>query len=97
MVPHPADTWETIEETKALIYELQDMGVRMAVSLTTPFPGTYLANHLSDLGLTRICDDTDQYNFATPVIETKEFDVWDIRDIYMDMVLLCLNGAGGSS
>lgn len=96
MVPHPSDTWETIEETKTLIRELQAMGARTAVSLTTPFPGTYLATHLSDLGLTRICNDTDQYNFATPVIETKAFDVWDIREIYMDLVLLCLDGVGGS-
>ncbi|MCX9073377.1 MAG: radical SAM protein [Candidatus Methanoperedens sp.] len=96
MVPHPEDTWETVEETKALIRELKSMGARTAVSLTTPFPGTYLASHLSDLGMTLISDDTDQYNFATPVIETSNFDVWDIREIYMDMVLLCLEGSEGS-
>ena len=96
MVPHPADTWETIEETKTFIQELRAMNVGTAVSLTTPFPGTYLATHLSDLELTIICDDTDQYNFATPVIETEAFDVWDIREIYFDMVLLCLDIAGGS-
>ena len=90
MTPHPKDTWETIQETNELISELIDMGCRTAVSLTTPFPGTYLATHLSDLGLTLINDDTDQYDFATPVIETELFDVWDIREIYMDMVLLCL-------
>lgn len=91
MIPHPADNWDTIEETKSLICELQSMGVRIAVALTTPFPGTYLANHLSDLGMKLICDDTDEYNFSTPVIETETFDAWDIREIYMDMVLLCLN------
>jgi anaerobic magnesium-protoporphyrin IX monomethyl ester cyclase len=94
MFPHPEDTWETVEETKALICELQAIGARTAVSLTTPFPGTYLANHLWDLGLTVICDDTDQYDFATPVIETRTFDVWDIREIYLDLVLLCLEGNG---
>jgi anaerobic magnesium-protoporphyrin IX monomethyl ester cyclase len=91
MVPHPDDTWETVEETKAFIQELQALGVRTAISLTTPFPGTYLATHLEDLGLTLICDDTDKYNFSNPVIETKAFNVWEIREMYMDMVLLCLN------
>lgn len=91
MIPHPNDNWETIKETKALMKELQSTGVRMAVALTTPFPGTYLANHLADFGMKIVCDDTDKYNFSTPILETKTFDTWDIREIYFDMVMLCLH------
>jgi len=97
MFPHPTDTVETVRETKNFMLELQSMGVKNAVSLTTPFPGTYLSTHLADLGLTLICDDTDQYDFATPVIETKFFNVWDIRNIYFEMMLICLEGNIGLS
>lgn len=91
MFPHPEDTWETVKETMSLIKKLKAIGAGTAISLTTPFPGTYLSAHLSDLGLRLICDDTDQYNFSIPVIETKNFDVWDIREIYTDLVMLCLS------
>ncbi|NOQ22660.1 MAG: radical SAM protein [Candidatus Aegiribacteria sp.] len=92
MLPHPRDTWETLEETKDFVSELHGKGVRTAVSVTTPFPGTYLSRHLNSLGLRLINEDTDQYDFSTPVIETTNFDQWDIREIYMDMVLLSLGG-----
>lgn len=98
MFPHLADTRETVAETMELMRDLREMGARMAVSLTTPFPGTCLSAHwLSRDGFELIGHDTDCYNFATPVITTPSFDEWEIREIYMDMVLLCLGETGGAS
>lgn len=86
MVPHPEDTWETIGETERFMEELRKLGVQIFVSLTTPFPGTTLYENASELGLHFITDDTDDYNLASPVIETKNFKVKDIEEIFSRFV-----------
>lgn len=82
MVPHPEDTWETIKETEQFMEELKKSGVQIFVSLTTPFPGTTLYENAAKLGLRFITDDTDDFNLATPVIETRNFTVKDIEEIF---------------
>jgi hypothetical protein len=66
--------------------ELRKLGVQIFVSLTTPFPGTTLYENASELGLHFITDDTDDYNLASPVIETKNFKVKDIEEIFSRFV-----------
>ncbi|MEM2123515.1 MAG: radical SAM protein [Candidatus Bathyarchaeia archaeon] len=86
MVPHPEDTWETIGETERFMEELKRLGVQIFVSLTTPFPGTILYENASELGLRFLTDDTDDYNLASPVVETRNFKVEDIEEIFSRFV-----------
>lgn len=82
MVPHPEDTWETVKETEQFMEELKKLGVQIFVSLTTPFPGTTLYENAAKLGIRFITNDTDDFNLATPVIETKNFTAKDIEEIF---------------
>lgn len=86
MVPHPEDTWETIGETERFMEELRRLGVQLFVSLTTPFPGTVLYENASELGLRFITDDTDNFNLASTVIETRNFTAEDIEEIFSRFV-----------
>ena len=82
MIPHPDDTWETIKQTESLMEELRDLGVQIFVSLTTPFPGTYLFDNAEALGVEYVTRDTDEFNLATPVIRTKHLSVVDIQQTF---------------
>ncbi|MGC8961729.1 MAG: B12-binding domain-containing radical SAM protein, partial [Candidatus Bathyarchaeia archaeon] len=86
MVPHPEDTWETVEETERFMEELRRLGVQLFVSLTTPFPGTALYEKASEFGLRFLTDDTDNFNLASTVIETKNFTAEDIEKIFSRFV-----------
>jgi radical SAM superfamily enzyme YgiQ (UPF0313 family) len=82
MVPHPEDTWQTIKETEALMEELKDQGAHIFVSFTTPFPGTYLYDHVEGLGVEYTTRDTDKFNLATPVIKTRHLSAEDVEKAF---------------
>ncbi|WP_455364503.1 B12-binding domain-containing radical SAM protein [[Eubacterium] cellulosolvens] len=82
MTPHPEDDWETVMETEKLMNELRGLGAQLYVSLTTPFPGTFLYDKATELGIKLLTEDTDDYNLATPVIQTKNFSVEDVDKIF---------------
>lgn len=90
MVPHPEDTLETIEETRKFMEELKSLGALVVVSLTTPFPGTYLYDHAEELGLKFILEDTDRYDMATPVFVTKNLTLEQIEEAFDDLISLCM-------
>ena len=82
MTPHPEDDWETVMETEKFMNELKGLGAQLYVSLTTPFPGTVLYDKATELGIKLLTEDTDDFNLATPVIQTKNFSVEDIDKIF---------------
>ncbi|MCD6504415.1 radical SAM protein [Candidatus Bathyarchaeota archaeon] len=90
MVPHPEDTLETIEETRKFMEELKSLGALVVISLTTPFPGTYLYDHAKELGLKFILEDTDRYDMATPVFTTKNLTLEQIEKAFDDLISLCM-------
>jgi anaerobic magnesium-protoporphyrin IX monomethyl ester cyclase len=89
MVPHPEDTLETIAETKRVMLELKSQGVFVLVSSTTPFPGTYLWDHAAELGVRMVSDDLEDYNLATPIIETRHLRIDQVSSAYEDLVSIC--------
>lgn len=91
MVPHPEDTWKTVKETKKSMLELKDMGAFIYVSVTTPFPGTYLYLHAKELGVTIVTEDTDKYDLTgeNPVIRTRNLSVEAVKAAYDDLVSIC--------
>jgi len=82
MIPHPEDTLKTIQETESLMEEFRDLGANIFVSLTTPFPGTFLYDNAEKLGLEYVTQDTDEFNLATPVIRTKYLSVEEIEKAF---------------
>jgi radical SAM superfamily enzyme YgiQ (UPF0313 family) len=90
MIPHPDDTWDTIKQTKVLMEELRDLDAQIFVSLTTPFPGTYLYDNATKLGLEYVTQDTNEFNLATPVIRTKHLSVEDIEKAFDELSQISL-------
>jgi radical SAM superfamily enzyme YgiQ (UPF0313 family) len=90
MVPHPEDTMETIRETKNFMEKLKAMGALVVVSLTTPFPGTYLHDHAEEMGLRIISEDYDMYDMVTPVFATKNLTIEQIEKAFDDLVSVCI-------
>lgn len=78
MIPHPEDTEETIRETKRLMRNLLHQGCHISISVTTPFPGTYLYNHAEELGVIMMSDDWEDFDCGTPVMATRNFSQGDI-------------------
>lgn len=79
MIPHPSDTEETIKETIQFMKELMNMGASITISITTPFPGTYMYAHASELGLRLLTRDWKKYNAKSVVFETKYLKKQDIE------------------
>jgi anaerobic magnesium-protoporphyrin IX monomethyl ester cyclase len=89
MVPHPEDTLETIAETKRVMLELKSQGVFVYVSATTPFPGTYLWDNAAELGVRIVSDDLEDYDLATPIMETRHLRIDQVSSIYEDLASIC--------
>jgi anaerobic magnesium-protoporphyrin IX monomethyl ester cyclase len=89
MVPHPEDTLETIAETKRLMLELKSQGVFVFVSPTTPFPGTYLWDHATELGVRVVSNDLEDYDLATPIMATRHLRIDQVSSVYEDLVSIC--------
>jgi radical SAM superfamily enzyme YgiQ (UPF0313 family) len=89
MIPHPEDTLETIAETKRLMLELKSQGVVVFVSPTTPFPGTYLWDHSTELGVRMVSDNLEDYDLATPIMETRHLSIDQVSSAYEDLVSIC--------
>jgi len=86
MVPHPEDTLETIAETKRLMLELKAQGTAVLVSATTPFPGTSLWDHATELDVKVVSDNLEDFNLATPVMETRRLKIDQISAAHEDLV-----------
>jgi radical SAM superfamily enzyme YgiQ (UPF0313 family) len=86
MVPHSEDTLETIAETKRVMLELKSQGVVVFVSPTTPFPGTYLWDHATELGVRMVSDDLEDFDLATPILETRHLRIDQVSSVYEDLV-----------
>jgi anaerobic magnesium-protoporphyrin IX monomethyl ester cyclase len=89
MVPHPEDTLETIAETKRVMLELKSQGVFIFVSPTTPFPGTYLWDHATELGVRMVSDNLEDHDLATPIMETRHLSINQVSSAYEDLVSIC--------
>lgn len=62
MFPHPADTVETVRAQKAFMKELSDLGARISMSYTTPYPGTLYYERAEELGIESLAHSWDDFN-----------------------------------
>ncbi|MCL6451127.1 MAG: B12-binding domain-containing radical SAM protein [Acetobacteraceae bacterium] len=85
IVGHHTDTKESLQKTLALAKRFrQEYGATVAVSANTPYPGTWLYNHLDEAGITLHSTDWDDFLFSDPVISTRNLDTNDIRTALFD-------------
>ncbi len=92
IIGHPYDTKKTISETVGFADMLQTKyKARCLASALTPFPGTYLYNHMDELGIKLIDDNWDNFTFNNPVIETKHLSNDEIRAYHFDALIKLSN------
>ncbi|MGE5509051.1 MAG: B12-binding domain-containing radical SAM protein [Chitinophagales bacterium] len=78
MVAFPEDTRETIRETAAFMKRLSDLGGRILLSYTTPYPGTHSYQHAQELGLKILADGWEEFDAKYNVLETKHLSAAEI-------------------
>lgn len=89
MIPHPEDTEETIRETEQLITELRQMGASVSMSITASFPGTYLYDHVRELGIKILTDDWGDYDAKRNIISTRNLTSEQIEKLIDEIARRC--------
>lgn len=84
IIGQPFDTKETIKNTIDFALELQNLGARVVFSVSTPYPGTYMYTNPDKLGLTIKDKDFDNYNTQTPVYDSLNLTMEEIRNAFFD-------------
>ena len=81
MIPFPDDTEETLAQTAAFMKDIRDVGGKLLISYTTPFPGTMFYERAEELGLKILTRDWNLYDCKHMVMETKNFSAKQIEDL----------------
>lgn len=97
IIGHPMDTKETILETFQFASELvrerpdKSVEVRPLFALLTPLPGTYLYEHVDELGIKILTKNWDRYTFADVVMETENLSGHELRTLHFEASRLTLD------
>lgn len=78
-VGSPFDTPETLEATHRLAAELRAKGAITFFSIMTPFPGTPLAEHANELGVSIHARSWRDYRTSNPITDTSHLSHNDLR------------------
>jgi radical SAM superfamily enzyme YgiQ (UPF0313 family) len=81
MVPFPDDTPETLAETFAFMRTLMNLGGKLLISYTTPYPGTMFAERAEDLGLRILTTDWNLYDAKHVVMDTNHLSAAVIEQL----------------
>jgi radical SAM superfamily enzyme YgiQ (UPF0313 family) len=85
IIGHPQDTRETVEATIRLAERLQtEYGALAGISLLVPYPGTYLADHLEEFGLTLHSRFYNDYHSVSSILSSDALSLMDRREMYFD-------------
>jgi radical SAM superfamily enzyme YgiQ (UPF0313 family) len=79
MIPFPQDTQETLQESLEFMAEVHELGARIFLSYTCPFPGTDFHERAEELGLTILTDDWGEFDAKHVVIETRSLSAPQIE------------------
>ncbi|MFC1846950.1 B12-binding domain-containing radical SAM protein [Chloroflexota bacterium] len=85
MFPHPEDTEQTIREQKQFMKELTEMGANTYLSLTVPYPGTYLYEKADRLGIKILTKNLDKYDGENLIITTKNLSKERLQFLYEEL------------
>ncbi len=86
MVPFPEDTEATVWETAEFMKELQELGSKVLLSYTCPYPGTHFYEHAEELGLKILSSNWDEFDAKHVVMETKHLSAPEIESLVRDIV-----------
>jgi radical SAM superfamily enzyme YgiQ (UPF0313 family) len=81
IIGHPFDTRETIEKTVIFATVIRQIGTA-ALGISTPYPGTQLYREAEKLGLRIMVKNWRKYDTLTPIYETANFHLNDLRRAY---------------
>jgi radical SAM superfamily enzyme YgiQ (UPF0313 family) len=86
MIGNPEDTEDTVKESIFFAESLQSKfpNCICLFGITTPYPGTELFKNASKLGIRIISDNYNDYNGATPVIETKYLSALQLKNLLFE-------------
>lgn len=88
IIGHHVDTPASIRMTIDFLARLQDTyGVTVALGINTPFPGTFLYEHASELGVRILAHDWSEYVFGRAIIETMHLSRAEIQRWYQQALL----------
>lgn len=87
IIGQPYDNENTIKDTIDIGRELSKLGARIFFSISTPYPGTYMYNHSSELGIKILNMDTDVYTTQTAVYDSKYLTAREIQNYFFDACL----------
>lgn len=82
IIGNPYDTEKSIDDTITLAKKILSYGAHMNFTICTPFPGTYMWDHMEELGIKIIENNLDKYTTFYPVLETSNFSANDLRNQY---------------
>ena len=84
MLGHYCDTIATMQETLCFIERsvTANHNVKIGVSYNTPLPGTWQFTNADKIGLYIQTHDYSKYDLITPIVETDNFTVSDLCDIF---------------
>lgn len=80
MAPFPQDTRETLAESFGLMRELYEMGARIYLSYTCPFPGTEFYDRADELGIKMLSTDWRDFDTKHVLFETPNLTAGEITE-----------------
>lgn len=86
----PGETINSLEESIILIRKLRRIGVKIEVTLATPFPGTYLCDHAQELGVTIKHKNWKNYFFNEVTLLPEKIDEKLLRSYFVEATKLCI-------
>jgi radical SAM superfamily enzyme YgiQ (UPF0313 family) len=84
MIGFPEETRETVRETVELGKKIKKRGAWVALSILTPYPGTYYYKRAEKIGLTVHSDNWEDFDMENPIISTVNFSLDELRRLYYD-------------
>lgn len=83
MIGNPTDTVESMTRTIILAKIIEELNIGIsAIGISTPYPGTLLYKSAEILGIRIVTKDWRKYTCRSPVYETSNFTLDDLRKLY---------------
>lgn len=91
IIGHHCDTHETIKQTIDMALRFKkNYNATVGVSINTPFPGTYLYNHLETLGLSLEIKNWSSFDLVQAVFSSSNLTRAEIQNYYYEIQLMTM-------
>ena len=86
IIGHHCDTHETIKETIDMALKFRKKyKATVGISINTPFPGTYLYNHMKDLGINLVIKNWSSFDLVQAVFSTPNITRAELQNYYYEI------------